>query len=109
MRLAGIIINMLYSAIFRSKILLLLVPILCYSYDLEIKLSDTHGSRPIKIACNAVDNKTNMEEDHKVLWQGREFGFEEQRKISSQVGGQALMPNVTIKSTDKHRCYILTP
>lgn len=101
---------MIHSIVFISKILLFFIPVICICYEIEINLSDTkNGMLPVKIICNSFDEKTNTEEDHKVLWQGREFGFEDQHKITNSVGGQALIPNVTIKSTDEHRCYILTP
>lgn len=98
---------MAHYYLFRSKIILLVVPVLCYCYDIEINISDTHGSKPIKIVCNSVDNETKMEEGHTVLWQGREFGFEDQHKITNSADGKTLMPNITIKSTDIHQCYIL--
>lgn len=98
---------MAHFSLFRSKIILLVVPILCYCYDIEINISDIHGSKPIKIVCNAVDNETKMGEGHTVLWQGREFGFEDQHKIINSAHGKTLMPNITIQSKDIHQCYIL--
>ena len=100
---------MTYSAIFRRKVFLFIVPAICFCVDLEINLSDKYGTKPIKIVCSSADNKTKMEEEHRVLWQGREFGFEDQHKLIYSPNGEPMMPNVTIKSTDQHKCYILTP
>lgn len=100
---------MVHYALYRSKIILLVVTVLCYCHDLEINVLDSHGSIPVKIVCNSVGNETKMEEDHKVLWHGREFGFQDQHKIINSAYGRILMPNLTIKSGDVHQCYILTP
>lgn len=101
---------MIHFKVCINKILLLFVPVICLCYEIEINLSDTkNGMLPVKIICNAFDEKTNAEEDHKVLWKGREFGLEDKHKLINSADKEHVIPNVTIKSTDEHKCYILTP
>lgn len=80
----------------------------CQCFELEINFSDKHQTKPFRVICSDQNDKTNLSiGDHDVLWEGSEFGREELSKLAREGGN--LMPNITVKSTDQHKCYILSP
>lgn len=78
-------------------------------YELEINLTNKLGSNSIKIICGPADEKYNLQEEHNILWEGSQFGMDDQQKLINKVKGDALVPNITVNSSDRHRCYLLTP
>lgn len=76
-------------------------------FFVEINLHGKNDTRSLKLLCGPPSENMNLKYRHKVLWYGSEFGNDDRQRLAGDLEADSLVPNLSIKSSNRHLCYLI--